>query len=62
MQKKTEDIKYWKCNMKGHKLESRVPGEISITSDIQMTPPYGRQRRRTKKPLDENERRVKKLA
>ena len=26
-------------NMKGHKLESRVPGEISITSDIQMTPP-----------------------
>ena len=39
MQKKTEDIKYWKCNMKGHKLESRVPGEISITSDIQMTPP-----------------------
>ena len=36
--------------------------KISITSDIQMTPPYGRQRRRTKKPLDENERRVKKLA
>ena len=25
--------------MKGHKLESRVPGEISITSDMQMTPP-----------------------
>ena len=23
-------------------LESRLPGEISITSDIQMTPPYGR--------------------
>ena len=22
-----------------HKLESRFPGEISITSDIQMTPP-----------------------
>ena len=22
-----------------HKLESRLPGEISITSDIQMTPP-----------------------
>ena len=22
-----------------HKLESRVPGEISITSDMQMTPP-----------------------
>ena len=22
--------------------ESRLPGEISITSDMQMTPPYGR--------------------
>ena len=30
------------CNMPGwmkHKLESRFPGEISITSDMQMTPP-----------------------
>ena len=25
-----------------HKLEKRLPGEISITSDMQMTPPYGR--------------------
>ena len=25
-----------------HKLESRLPGEISITSEMQMTPPYGR--------------------
>ena len=25
-----------------HKLESRLPGEISITSDTQMTPPYSR--------------------
>ena len=24
---------------KKHKLESRLPGEISITSDIQITPP-----------------------
>ena len=24
---------------KKHKLESRLPGEISITSDLQMTPP-----------------------
>ena len=23
-------------------LESRLPGEISITSDVQITPPYGR--------------------
>ena len=30
------------CKMPGwikHKLESRLPGEISITSDLQMTPP-----------------------
>jgi len=30
------------CEMVGwmkHKLESRIPGEISITSDTQMTPP-----------------------
>ena len=30
------------CEMTGwmkHKLESRLPGEISITSDMQMTPP-----------------------
>ena len=25
-----------------HKLESRLPGEISITSNMQITPPYGR--------------------
>ena len=31
------------CKMPGrmkHKLESRLPGEISITSDMQMTPPW----------------------
>ena len=38
-----------------HKLESRLLGEISITSDMQMTP-YGRKWRGTKKPLDESER------
>ena len=30
------------CEMLGwmrHKMESRLPGEISITSDMQMTPP-----------------------
>ena len=30
------------CKMLGwmkHKLESRLPGEISVTSDMQMTPP-----------------------
>ena len=40
-----------------HKLESRWPGEISITSDMQMTPPFGRKQRRTKEPLDESKRR-----
>ena len=47
------------CKMLGwmkHKLKSRWLGEISITSDIQMTPSYGRKERRTKEPLDENER------
>ena len=34
-----------------HKLESRLPGEISITSDMQMTPPYGRKYRRTEELL-----------
>ena len=40
-----------------HKLESRLPGEISITSDMQMTPPLYRKQRRTKETLDESERR-----
>ena len=39
-----------------HKLESRLPGEISITSNMQMTHPYGRKQRRAQEPLDENER------
>ena len=39
-----------------HKTESRFPGEISITSDMQMTPPLWRRQRRTKEPLDESER------
>ena len=38
-----------------HKLESRLPGEISITSDMQMTTPNGR-KQRTKEPFDESEK------
>ena len=38
-----------------HKLESRLPGEIAITSDMQMTPPYGRKQRGNKEPIDEGE-------
>ena len=41
---------------KKHKLESRLPGEISITSDRQMHHPYGRNWRGTKEPPDEGER------
>ena len=37
-----------------HKLESRLLGEISITSDMLMTPPLW-QKVRTKQPLDESE-------
>ena len=39
-----------------HKLESSLLGEISITSNMQMTHPYGRKQRGTKEPLDEGER------
>ena len=34
----------------------KLAGEISITSDRQMTAPYGRKQRATKKLLDESER------
>ena len=47
------------CKMPGwikHKLEPRLPAEISITSDRQMTPPFNRKQRGTKEPLDESER------
>ena len=46
------------CKMPGwmkYKLESRLPGEMSITSDIQMTPLWQKWRG-TKEPLDESER------
>ena len=39
-----------------YKLESRFPGEILITSDMQMTPQLWQKRGRTKEPLDESER------
>ena len=39
------------------KLESRLEGEIPITSDMQMTPPLWQKVKGTKKPLDESERR-----
>ena len=36
---------------KKHKLESRLLGEISITSDMQMTPPLWQKVKRNKKSL-----------
>ena len=47
------------CKMLGwinHKLESRLLGEISLSSDMQMTPLYGRKQRGTKEPLDKSKR------
>ena len=46
------------CEMLGwmnHKLETRLLGEISITSD-NADDPYGRKLEGTKQPLDEGER------
>ena len=39
------------------KLESRLLGEISVTSDMQMTPTLWQKVKRTKEPFDESERR-----
>ena len=52
MQSISHDIPGW---MK-HKLESRLLGEISMTSDMQMIPPLWQKVKRNKKPLDESER------
>ena len=41
---------------KKHKVESRLPGEISITLEMQMILSKGRKWRRTKESLDEGER------
>ena len=48
------------CKMPGcmkYKLESRLLGEITITSDMQMKPPLWQKQRGTKEPLDESKRR-----
>ena len=43
------------CKIPGwmkHKLESKLLGELSVTSDMQVTPPlWQKERRRTKEPL-----------
>ena len=50
MQNTSYKIRGW---MK-HKLESRLPEERSTTSDMQITPLYGRKQKGTKEPLDES--------
>ena len=47
------------CKIPGwrkHKLKSRLPGEISITSDMQITPPLWQKVKRNSNTLDESER------
>ena len=39
-----------------YKLEPRLLGEMSRSSDMQMIPPLGRKRRGTEEPLDDSER------
>ena len=39
-----------------HKLESRLPGEISLTLDMQMTPHLWQKAKKTKEPLDESDK------
>ena len=52
----------WNARLK-HKIESRSPGEISITLDMQMIPPLWEKARGPKEPLEQSERgEVKKLA
>ena len=59
MQSTSWEILGWKK----HKLESRLPGEISITSDMQMTPPlWQKVKRNSKASWWKWKRRVKKLA
>ena len=53
-----DSIQSTSCEMLGwmkHKLESRLLGEISITSEMQMTPPLW-QKVKEEEPLDESER------
>ena len=42
--------------LKEHRLEKRLLGEMSITSDVQMTPHLWQKWRRTKESFDESER------
>ena len=43
------------AGLEEHKLESRLPGKISIISDMQMTPLLWQKVKKTKELLDESE-------
>ena len=47
---------------KKHKLESKLPGEISITSDMQMTPPLWQKVKSEKVGLKLNIQKMKIMA
>ena len=46
----------WNAGLDEAQLESRLSGQISITSDLQMTPPLWQKQRGTKEPLDESKK------
>ena len=56
------DLSYMQCTLcqnlgwMKHKLESRMSGEISITSYMEKTPHIWQEVRETKEPFDEGER------
>ena len=51
-----QSTSYKMLGWRKHKLESRLSGEISITSDMQMIPLYWQKVKRKEGPLDESER------
>ena len=50
-------VHHVKCWAEWNKLESRLLGEISVTSDMQIIPPWWLTAKRNQEPLDEAERR-----
>ena len=52
------DMQSTSCKMPGwlkYKLDTRLPGVISITSDMQMPPPLWQKAKRQEDPLDKSE-------
>ena len=52
-------IMFCQCEMPGwrkYQLESRLPGEISVTSDMQMTPPFWKKVKKNLMKVKESEK------